>query len=96
MSKGTVHACDRAAVQVTASSGLDEAAAGLGTEIVRFSRLIAAWKQRAKTDGGAADRVLLARLVVGGDQRRPIWPPTRSSICRPSAARCARWSSGDW
>ncbi|MGW7248432.1 MarR family winged helix-turn-helix transcriptional regulator [Streptomyces decoyicus] len=70
MSKGTVHDCDRAASQVTASSRLDEAAAGLGTEIVRFSRLIAAWKQRAKTDGGAAaDRVLLARLVVGGDQR---------------------------
>ncbi len=38
MSKGTVHACDRAAAQVTASSRLDEAAAGLGTEIVRFSR----------------------------------------------------------
>nr|WP_237289230.1 MarR family winged helix-turn-helix transcriptional regulator [Streptomyces gilvosporeus] len=53
--------------QVTAASGLDEAAAGLGTEIVRFSRLIAAWKQRAKN--GAADRVLLARLVVGGDRR---------------------------
>ncbi|GGN57021.1 MarR family winged helix-turn-helix transcriptional regulator [Streptomyces kronopolitis] len=69
MSKGTVHTCDRAAAQVTASSRLEEAAAGLGTEIVRFSRLMAAWKQRAKTDGGAADRVLLARLVVGGDQR---------------------------
>lgn len=69
MSKGTVHDCDRAAPEVTASSGLEDAAAGLGTEIVRFSRLIAAWKQRVKGDGGAADRVLLARLVVGGDQR---------------------------
>ncbi|REK90481.1 MarR family transcriptional regulator [Streptomyces inhibens] len=69
MSNGTLHACDGAAPQVTASSKLDEAAAGLGAEIVRFSRLIAAWKQRAKTDGGAADRVLLARLVVGGDRR---------------------------
>ncbi|AOP48238.1 MarR family winged helix-turn-helix transcriptional regulator [Streptomyces lydicus] len=69
MSMGTAPDCGRAAPQVTASSGLQEAAAGLGTEIVRFSRLIAAWKQRAKTDGGAADRVLLARLVVGGDKR---------------------------
>lgn len=69
MSKGLVPGCDRAAPPITVESALEEAAAGLGTEIVRFSRLLAAWKQRAKTDGGAADRVLLARLVIGGDQR---------------------------
>lgn len=46
-----------------------EAAAGLGTEIVRFTRLIAAWKNRAKHEAGAADRVLLARLVSAGERR---------------------------
>ncbi|MFI7099578.1 MarR family winged helix-turn-helix transcriptional regulator [Streptomyces sp. NPDC050161] len=69
MGNGTVRPGDRTGAQITASSGLDEAAAGLGTEIVRFTRLIAAWKQRAKNDATAADRVLLARLVVGGDRR---------------------------
>ncbi|MGD3108875.1 MarR family winged helix-turn-helix transcriptional regulator [Streptomyces sp. YGL11-2] len=70
MSNGTVHACESAGIaEITAESRLDEVAAGLGTEIVRFTRLIAAWKQRAKNDAGAADRVLLARLVCGGDQR---------------------------
>lgn len=69
MTKAPAPACDTTAAQITTSSGLDEAAAGLGTEIVRFSRLISAWKQRVRTDGGAADRVLLARLVVGGDRR---------------------------
>lgn len=47
----------------------EEAASGLGTEIVRFTRLIAAWKHSAKQDARAADRVLLARLVIGGDRR---------------------------
>ncbi|MFJ8671909.1 MarR family winged helix-turn-helix transcriptional regulator [Streptomyces sp. NPDC093589] len=69
MGDGTARPCERKGPQVTAASGLDEAAAGLGTEIVRFARLIAAWKQRTKRDTGAADRVLLARLVVGGDRR---------------------------
>ncbi|AJT68486.1 MarR family winged helix-turn-helix transcriptional regulator [Streptomyces chattanoogensis] len=69
MDKGTDCPSNRTGSQVTAASELTEAAAGLGTEIVRFSRLIAAWKQRAKHDTGAADRVLLARLVVGGDRR---------------------------
>ncbi|MFJ9420069.1 MarR family winged helix-turn-helix transcriptional regulator [Streptomyces sp. NPDC101227] len=69
MGNGTVRSGDQTGPQVTAASGLAEAASGLGTEIVRFSRLIAAWKQRAKKDAGAADRVLLARLVVGGDRR---------------------------
>ena len=46
-----------------------EAAAGLGAEIVRFTRMISAWKNRAKHEAGAADRVLLARLVIGGPRR---------------------------
>jgi DNA-binding MarR family transcriptional regulator len=65
---GTVHGGD-VAHEVTASSSLAEAAAGLGTEIVRFTRLIAAWKHRAKHEPGAADRVLLAQLVVYGERR---------------------------
>ncbi|WP_438489622.1 MarR family winged helix-turn-helix transcriptional regulator [Streptomyces sp. S186] len=70
MNNGAVRACDGAGTtEITATSSLDEAAAGLGTEMVRFTRLIAAWKQRVKHDAGAADRVLLARLVCGGDQR---------------------------
>lgn len=52
-----------------ADTGLAETAAGLGTEIVRFARLVTAWRQSAKTDAGAADRVLLAKLVVHGDRR---------------------------
>lgn len=54
---------------VTASSDVEEAAAELGTEIVRFGRLVTAWRRSAKTDAGAADRVLLAKLVVHGDRR---------------------------
>ncbi len=69
MGKGTVHGGEQSAGEVTAASTLEEAAAGLGTEIVRFTRLITAWKQRAKHEPGAADRVLLARLVVGGERR---------------------------
>ncbi|MFD7923561.1 MarR family winged helix-turn-helix transcriptional regulator [Streptomyces sp. NPDC059740] len=68
MSNGTVHGSGRAQ-RITPSSDLGEAAAALGSQITRFTRLIAAWKQRAKYDGGAADRVLLARLVMGGDRR---------------------------
>jgi DNA-binding MarR family transcriptional regulator len=51
------------------AGGLEEAAADLGAEIVRFGRMFAAWRQVVKTDTGAADRVLLAKLVVGGDRR---------------------------
>ncbi|MGW8377957.1 MarR family transcriptional regulator [Streptomyces sp. ODS28] len=51
------------------SAGLDEAAAGLGTQVVRFARLVTAWRQSARTDASAADRVLLAKLVVQGDRR---------------------------
>ena len=46
-----------------------EAAAGLGNEMVRFTRLVTAWKHSAKHEAGAADRVLLARLVIGGERR---------------------------
>ncbi|MGI5469175.1 MarR family winged helix-turn-helix transcriptional regulator [Streptomyces sp. CA-132043] len=48
---------------------LERAAAGLGSEIVRFGRLVTAWRRSAKTDAGAADRVLLAKLVTNGDRR---------------------------
>ncbi|MDI5974422.1 MarR family winged helix-turn-helix transcriptional regulator [Streptomyces sp. SL13] len=51
------------------SATAQEAASGLGNEIIRFTRLIAAWKHSANDDARAADRVLLARLVVGGDRR---------------------------
>jgi DNA-binding MarR family transcriptional regulator len=44
-------------------------ATDLGAEIVRFTRMLAAWKQRAHYDASAADRVLLARLVLDGDRR---------------------------
>lgn len=54
---------------VTASSRLDTAATELGTQIVRFGRLVAVWRQHATTDAGAADRVLLAKLVIDGDRR---------------------------
>ncbi|MEV3854882.1 MarR family transcriptional regulator [Streptomyces sp. NPDC050095] len=47
----------------------EEAAAGLGQEIVRFSRLLSASRQRAKFEQGAGERVLLARLVRDGAQR---------------------------
>jgi DNA-binding MarR family transcriptional regulator len=46
-----------------------QAAAELADEIVRFGRLIAAWKSHSSADRSAADRVLLARLVVGGERR---------------------------
>ena len=72
MGKGTVHGSRLAAPRETAREGTAtaaEAAAGLGGEIVRFTRLITAWKQSAKHEPGAADRVLLARLVVGGERR---------------------------
>lgn len=49
--------------------GLAADATDLGAEIVRFTRMLAAWKQRAHYDASAADRVLLARLVMDGDRR---------------------------
>jgi len=45
-----------------------EAAEILGDEFTRFGRLVAAWKHAAK-ERGTADRVLLARLVLGGERR---------------------------
>ncbi|WP_412126125.1 MarR family winged helix-turn-helix transcriptional regulator [Streptomyces murinus] len=47
----------------------EAAASGLGAEMVRLMRLFAAWTQRAGFECGAADRVLLARLVTCGRRR---------------------------
>ncbi len=73
MDKGMVHGGDPAARpdtgDGTGTASAAEAATGLGAEIVRFTRLIAAWKHSAKHEPGAADRVLLARLVMGGARR---------------------------
>jgi DNA-binding MarR family transcriptional regulator len=72
MDKGTVHGGGLAARPDTEPEGTATAAAaaaGLGEEIVRFTRLIAAWKHRVKQEAGAADRVLLAQLVIGGERR---------------------------
>ncbi|WP_063759966.1 MarR family winged helix-turn-helix transcriptional regulator [Streptomyces sclerotialus] len=64
-----VHAREEADATEAAAARLDAAAAGLGSEIVRFGRLVTAWRRSAKTDAGAADRVLLAKLVNHGDRR---------------------------
>lgn len=73
MDKRIVHGGDLAtrldAGHGTGTATAEDAAAGLGTEVVRFTRLIAAWKHRAKHEAGAADRVLLARLVMDGARR---------------------------
>lgn len=45
-----------------------DAATALGDEMSRFMRLINAWKQRSREDGGG-DRLLLARLVTCGPRR---------------------------
>src|SRR5262245_8705734 len=47
----------------------EEAGAGVGAEIVRFSRIMAAWKHWVKNEPGAAERILLARLVTDGARR---------------------------
>lgn len=69
MGKGTVH--DGAAAELPAAgrASAEEAGARLGTQIVRFSRLLTAHRQRAKLEQGAGERVLLARLVRYGEQR---------------------------
>ena len=46
-----------------------EAALALGDEVSRFTRLIHAWKLRAREDNGGGDRLLLARLVTYGPRR---------------------------
>ncbi|MEV8567609.1 MarR family winged helix-turn-helix transcriptional regulator [Streptomyces sp. NPDC051322] len=69
MGKGTVHDRAAAAFPVTGSASAEEAAAGLGSQIVRFSRLLTTRRRRAKLEQGAGERVLLARLVLDGEQR---------------------------
>jgi len=76
-SSGTGHgavvgAHDTAVAGTRASSGAltpTEAASGLGAEIVRLMRLVTVWKRRAEKEPGAANRVLLARLVTEGPRR---------------------------
>ncbi|MFY4718340.1 MarR family winged helix-turn-helix transcriptional regulator [Streptomyces sp. LaBMicrA B280] len=58
---------EAAAIAETVSA--EAAASGLGAEMVRLMRLFAAWTQRAGFECGAADRVLLARLVTCGRRR---------------------------
>jgi DNA-binding MarR family transcriptional regulator len=72
MDKGAVHGGGLAArtdIEPEGTATAADAATGLGNEIVRFTRLIAAWKHRVKQEAGAADRVLLAQLVLGGERR---------------------------
>lgn len=71
MIKGTADSSTRAArpVAIEGTASAEETASVLGAELVRMTRLIAAWKQRARTEAGAADRVLLARLVNDGPRR---------------------------
>ncbi|NEB73936.1 MarR family transcriptional regulator [Streptomyces sp. SID14478] len=70
MGKGTVHDPEAVAGGPdTGASSAEDAATGLGSELVRFSRLISASRQRAKFEQGAGERVLLARLVRDGAQR---------------------------
>ncbi len=45
------------------------AAPGLATEVARMLRLIAVAKHHTKSEPGAADRILLARLVMDGPRR---------------------------
>jgi DNA-binding MarR family transcriptional regulator len=47
----------------------EEADAALGTEITRFGRVLTAWRHRVKGEPGAAERILLARLVTDGPRR---------------------------
>ncbi|MCQ4084771.1 MarR family transcriptional regulator [Streptomyces sp. RB6PN25] len=74
MGKGTVHdnggkTGHGSGAAPVGTATAEEAGAGLGIEIVRFSRLMAAWKHRAKNEPGAAERILLARLVTDGARR---------------------------
>ncbi|TXJ76624.1 MarR family transcriptional regulator [Streptomyces lavendulae] len=54
------------AAAIAEAVSAEAAASGLGAEMVRLMRLFAAWTQRAGFECGAADRVLLARLVTCG------------------------------
>ncbi|MFI7387205.1 MarR family winged helix-turn-helix transcriptional regulator [Streptomyces sp. NPDC049813] len=75
MGKGTVDAPEAGESRAVADPGpvgaasAEEAGAGLGTEIVRFTRLVAARRHRTRLEQGAGERVLLARLVRDGEQR---------------------------
>ncbi|WP_443044123.1 MarR family winged helix-turn-helix transcriptional regulator [Streptomyces sp. HF10] len=62
---------DAVSVEAVLAEGVsaEAAASGLGAEMVRLMRLFAAWTQRAGFECGAADRVLLARLVTCGRRR---------------------------
>jgi DNA-binding MarR family transcriptional regulator len=55
--------------ELTGQPSAAEAAPRLGAEIVRFGRLIAALKQRLKHEPGGGDRIILARLMAGGERR---------------------------
>ncbi|MFZ3560617.1 MULTISPECIES: MarR family winged helix-turn-helix transcriptional regulator [unclassified Streptomyces] len=70
MDKGTVQ--DREAADdhpETGSASAEDAAAGLGTQLVRFSRLLTAYRQKARLESRAGERVLLAKLVRDGERR---------------------------
>ncbi|WP_306323918.1 MULTISPECIES: MarR family winged helix-turn-helix transcriptional regulator [unclassified Streptomyces] len=70
MDKGTVH--DRAAADGDPAKGsvsAERAAAGLGIQLVRFSRLLTAYRQRATFESRSGERVLLAKLVRDGERR---------------------------
>lgn len=70
MDKGTVQ--DREAAEdgpATGSASAEDAAAGLGTQLVRFSRLLTAYRQKARLESRSGERVLLAKLVRDGERR---------------------------
>ncbi|WP_327672287.1 MULTISPECIES: MarR family winged helix-turn-helix transcriptional regulator [unclassified Streptomyces] len=70
MDKGTVH--DREAADadpMKGSASAEDAAAGLGTQLVRFSRLLTAYRQKARLESRSGERVLLAKLVRDGERR---------------------------
>ncbi|MCX3061647.1 MarR family transcriptional regulator [Streptomyces sp. GXMU-J5] len=69
MGEGTVHDRESEVIRATGVASAEEAASGLGTQIVRFTRLVAAHRHRTKIERGAGERVLLARLVRDGEQR---------------------------
>ena len=73
MDKGTVHgrtaADDISDIPEKGNAGTEEAADGLGNQLVRFSRLLTAYRQKARLESRSGERVLLARLVRDGERR---------------------------
>jgi DNA-binding MarR family transcriptional regulator len=73
MGKGPVHGCEatgrKDGIPPAGTASTEEAAAGLGIQLVRFSRLLTAHRQKAKLESTAGERVLLARLVRDGERR---------------------------